>query len=656
MDQISRIKELTSLLNKARDSYYNNSTSVMTDYQYDTWFTELKRLEQENDFVMSNSPTQTVGYEVKSKLEKVTHNHSMLSLDKTKSVGDLEKFIGDKDCLLMLKLDGLTCSLKYLDGRLISAETRGNGIEGEDITHNAKVFSNIPLTIPYLGEFIVDGEAIITYENFNNINSSLPPDKEKYKTPRNLAAGSVRQLDSKVSKDRNIEFVAWKCVKGLEENSFSEQLHQLLYFGFDVVPNRFILKHSSSEYLEKIIEELKLSAEICDYPIDGLVIGYDDIAYGESLGATGHHLRSQLAFKFYDEEVVTKLRDIEWSMGKTGNLTPVAIFDSVDIDGTEVSRASLHNISILRDLKLGIGDEITVYKANQIIPQVKENLTKSDTLEIPETCPICGGYTKVKQDNVSKVLYCANPECKGKLLGKLNNFVCKAGMNIDGLSEETLNKLIALDILHDFKDIYALKNHCDEIVKLDGFGSKSVGKLLKSIEHSAKVKLDNFLYSLGIEGIGRSQSKILAKHFDYDWNKFKKALDKFYMFTNLDGFGSVLHFNIYDWYENRYKQENIPELLEVLEFQKPEVKEKSSVDLTGLTFVITGSLEYFENRDVAKEKIEELGGKVSGSVSNKTSYLVNNDNTSNSGKNKKAKELGIKIITEKELLTILKGE
>ncbi len=653
MEYITKIKQLTSLLNKARNSYYNNSESIMTDYQYDTWFTELERLEQENDFIMSNSPTQTVGYEVKSKLEKVTHNHSMLSLDKTKSVGDLEKFIGDKNCLLMLKLDGLTCSLKYLDGKLISAETRGNGEIGEDITHNAKVFSNIPLTIPYTGELIVDGEAIITYETFNKINEKLPDD-EKYKNPRNLASGSVRQLDSKITKERNIEFVVWKCVNGINCSSFSDRLKYLSLLGFTTTPLVYFENDLNEYSIENEIDNLKFIAKDKSYPIDGLVLTYDDIAHGESLGQTRHHPKHSLAFKFYDEEVVTKLRDVEWSMSKIGNLTPVAIFDSVDIDGTEVSRASLHNISILRDLQLGIGDEITVYKANMIIPQVKENLTKSDTLEIPEKCPICGGYTKVKQDNETKVLYCTNPECKGKLLGKLNNFVCKAGMNIDGLSEETLNKLIALDILHDFKDIYDLKNHYDEIVKLDGFGTKSVEKLLKSIEHSAKVKLENFIYSLGIDGIGKSQSKILAKHFDHDWNKFKDALDKFYMFTNLDGFGSVLHFNIYDWYKDRYKQENVPELLEVLEFQKPEVKEKSSVDLTGLTFVITGSLEHFENRDAAKEKIEELGGKVSGSVSSKTNYLVNNDCTSNSGKNKKAKELGVKIITEEALLNMMK--
>ena len=657
---MKRMKELVSTLNQYRDSYYNKQQSEVSDYEYDKLFDELKQLEETTGIILSNSPTQTVGYEVKSELTKVVHNHPMLSLDKTKSIDDLNKFLGDKNGILMLKLDGLTVSLRYMNGQLVSAETRGNGEVGEDILHNAKVFSNIPLQIDYQDELIVDGEAIITYDSFEKINAGLP-EGEKYKNPRNLASGSVRQLDSKIAAERNIKFVAWKMVKGVDSNSFNKRLNILGDLGFEVTP-RYIV---NNEVIGEMIDCLKGAAEYNGYPIDGMVLGYDDVSYGESLGMTGHHLRSQMAFKFYDEEVETTLKGIDWTMGKTGVLTPTAIFEPVEIDGTTVERASVHNISILRELELMAGDTITVYKANQIIPQIAENLSAKarhnnglyvwdDIQNVPAYCPICGGMAETKKDNSSEVLMCMNPSCSGKLLGKMTHFVSKNAMNIDGLSEATLEKLIELNFVESFADIYDLKqNFYSELVDMSGFGKRSIDKLMAAIEESKNTTLDRFIYALCIPMIGRAASKTISKYFDGSFDRFyNEGCTKYFVFENLDDFGVSMSDSIRKYLDDNI--EMVKELAGYLTFQTVQKSNTSATNLSGKTFVITGSLNTFENRDAAKELIESLGGKVSGSVSAKTSYLVNNDINSTSGKNKKAKELGVPIITEEELLKMTK--
>lgn len=652
-DKIHRIKSLIYRLNVFRDEYYNNSKSVVSDCEYDRFFDELVALEKETGIIMSNSPTQTVGYEVKSKLEKVKHSHPMLSLDKTKSTSDLVSFAGDQDCLLMLKMDGLTILLTYEDGELIQAETRGNGEEGELITHNAKAFKNIPLRIDCKEHLEIEGEAIITYEDFEKINSQLP-DGEKYKNPRNLVSGSVRQLDSGIAANRNIKFVAWKVPNGeIAGNSMLMNLISVEKMGFDVVP-LFIYTNKSSdkENIDKIVENLKEQAKENGYPIDGLVMAYNDIQYGKSLGVTGHHPRHSIAYKFYDEESVSTIRDIEWSMGKTGDLTPVAIFDEVEIEGTTVSRASLHNVSILKDLQIGIGDEVTVYKANQIIPQIRENLTRSDNIVIPNTCPICGGFTIVTKDNDTEVLKCNNPDCKGKLLGRLSHFCSKNAINIEDMSEATLEFLINKEWVKRFYDLYNLNIHNREWISFPGFGKKSVYKLLDNIEKSKNTTLDKFIYSLSVPLIGRTASKTISKYLHGDFEDFYDKWINNYNWSLLDDFGSTMNDSM-----NNFIRHNclwIRELANEFTFEKQtENRSGDSVDLSGKIFVITGSLNTFGNRDELKDLIENLGGKVSGTVSAKTNYLVNNDNLSSSSKNKKAKELNIPIITEDEFLQLI---
>ena len=654
MSEIERIKELTSILNKARDDYYNNSSSEISDYDYDALYDELVALEDEKEFVMINSPTITVGYEVKSKLEKVKHSHPMLSLGKTKSTDDLISFAGDKDCLLMCKIDGLTVLLTYDNGFLIQAETRGNGEEGEIITHNAKVFKNIPLQIDFKGRLEIEGEAIITYKDFEIINSKLA-NEDKYKNPRNLVSGSVRQLDSKIAASRNIRFLAWKVPSGLYLTSFEERLRSVRILGFDIVPFVFFESGSNFEYIEDDVYNLKEISQDKSIPIDGLVMAYDNIEYGESLGNTGHHPRHSIAFKFYDEESVSTIKEVKFSMGKIGTLTPVAIFDPVDIDGTEVERASLHNISILKDLQIGIGDEITVYKANAIIPQIRDNLTRSNNLIIPTKCPVCGGSTAIVKENETEVLVCNNNLCKGKLLGKLSHFVSKNAMNIDGLSEATLDKFIELGYMKSYEDIYDLKDHADSISRLEGFGKKSVVKLLAAIEDSKDTTLDRFIYSLSIPLIGRTASKDIAKSCNNDLDSMRMIIDleADSAFMNIDGFGKEMNRSLVSWWKEN--KDMVFTLSELFTFKKDTAKKNDSQkDLTGITFVITGSLNTYENRDACKAELESLGAKVSGSVSAKTSYLINNDNESVSGKNKKAKELGIPIITEEELLKMIR--
>ena len=639
--------ELISLLNKYRDAYYNESKSLISDYEYDKLYDELERLEKETGIVMSNSPTQTVGYEVKSKFEKVKHNHPMLSLDKTKSEADLIKFLGNRIGVLMLKMDGLTVTLRYVDGKLQSAETRGNGETGEDILHNAKVFSNIPLYIDYLGELIVDGEAIIDSKTFKKINSELSPENQ-YKNQRNLASGSVRQLDSSVAAHRNIKFIAWKCVKGFENNNdFRDKLICLSDLGFEIVP-LYCMSHLTNEGLDWYIDALKEEAQQFGYPIDGLVLTYNDVAYGESLGMTGHHPKHSIAYKFYDEENVTKLLDVEWSMGKTGDLCPVAIFEPVEIDGSTVSRASLHNISICKNLQIGMGDEITVYKANAIIPQIADNLTRSDTLKIPKTCPICGSQTEIVKDNATEVLRCTNPGCKGKLLGQLVNYVSRKGANIEGLSEESLSKFISWGWIDNVPDVYKLPEHFEELKNKEGFGEKSVGKLADALEKSKKIELRNFITALSIPGIGPSQAQVLANYFG-TWERLAEAGVGDFDFSQIDGFGEITNENIHSWFRSVWiPNEKSWEIVTVLPSENTTVNKLSSK-----IFVITGTLNHFKSRDEAKEKIESLGGKVAGSVSKKTFALVNNDVESNSSKNKKAKELGVRIISEDELLKML---
>lgn len=655
MDKIKRIQELVKQLNEYRDSYYNEARPVVSDAAYDKLFDELSELEKETGVVYANSPTQTVGYVVKSELEKVKHSHPMLSLDKTKSVDDLVKFAREKDCILSLKMDGLTCLLTYENGELVQAETRGDGEVGELITHNAKVFDNIPLTIDYKGHFEIEGEAIITYDDFNKINEFLSDDK-KYKNPRNLASGSVRQLDSKTAAKRHIKFIAWKVPtevpEGICSNSFLHRLMCARDFGFEIIS---FLAYSSSdkEHLPEMIESLKTKAHNYGYPIDGLVMTYNDIQYGESLGMTGHHPKHSIAFKFYDEEVETVLKNIEWSMGKIGSLTPVAIFDPVEIDGTMVERASLHNVSILTKLDLQIGDTIIVYKANQIIPQVKENLSAKDResayIRIPSQCPICESSTQIVKENDSEVLMCTNPHCKGKLLGRVSHFVSKKGMDISGLSEETIKKFIELGWITEITDVYNLEQHYDRLSTMSGFGKKSVDKLRKSIENSKTVRLDKFITSLSIPGIGTSQSKELAAAFS-TWNEFRDASVGFYNFTQLDGFGDVLNNNIHSWFTDMC--DIAGKLASFMTFETG-VNQNTDDSLNSKSFVVTGKVFRFKNRDEVKAEIEKRGGKVTGSVTKSTYALINNDIESNSSKNKKAKELGVKIITEDQLIEML---
>lgn len=646
MDKTKRIKALIDKLNTYRDAYYNNQTSIVSDYEYDSMFDELQSLETETGIIMSNSPTQTVGYEVKSKLEKVKHNHPMLSLDKTKSIQDLKSFVGDKQWVMMLKMDGLTVSLRYIDGELVSAETRGNGEIGEDVLHTAKTFINIPRSIPVKGEVIVDGEAIIPIDTFERINAQLPKD-QKYKNPRNLVSGSVRQLDAEVAAKRGIEFIAWKCVKGSSSNTFSDGLEFLRKLGFDVVLYGTWIDKAD---MPNLIESLRGDAEKYKYPIDGMVVGYQDIAYGNSLGQTGHHLRSQMAYKFYDEEEVTILRDIEWTMGKTGNLTPVAVFDDVELEGTTVNRASLHNISICKQLQIGIGDEITVYKANQIIPQVRESLTKSGKIIIPGRCPVCGGHVEIVQEKDSKVLQCKNPGCKGKLLGKLIRAVSRNALNIEGLSEAKLERLYNHHMVRSIQDIYHLENFEREITKIGGFGKKSTEILLDNIEKSRKITLDRFIYALSIPMVGRETSKVIANYFGWSYEKFI-TLCSGMDWAALPSFGPSIAKKLKRYFNENW--ESIEELSKEFMFYSPEFDDDDK--LKDLTFVITGSLNLFPNREYVKKKIESLGGKVSESVTSKTSYLINNDITSNSSKNKKAKELQIPIITEEDFVEMIGG-
>lgn len=649
-NKIDRIKELVEQLNYHRDLYYNESRPEISDFEYDQLFDELRNLEQETGLIMAASPTQTVGYEVKSSLSKVTHNHPMLSLDKTKSVDDVIKFLNGKDGVVMAKMDGLTCSVRYLNGKLVSAETRGNGEIGEDILHCAKTIKNLPLEINCLDEVVIDGEVIITYEDFEKINAILP-ENERYKHPRNLASGSIRQLDSSVAAQRSMKFIAWKLIKGIDNNSFFDRWIFMDSLGFDVVtmlqiPHQLITK----DLIEHSIILIKEDAKKEGFPIDGCVFGYDDIAYGESLGATGHHLRSQLAYKFYDELYDTRLQYIDWTMGKTGVLTPTAVFDPIEIDGTEINRASLHNISIIKSLGLTNGCTVRVYKANQIIPQIDSCEQDGDgEIEIPSTCPICGSLTSIQKDNDSEVLVCTSPECGGKLLGRLNHFVSKKAMDIDGLSEATLDLLISNSYINNFNDIYYLSDYFDELTRLPGLGPKSVEKLILSIEKSRTVKLENFLVALCIPNIGTSAAKTISKACDGDLNKLVMMWANDFDFTTLDDFGEVTAKSFTDYFDEYINE--VEMLAREMKFITPEKQETISNSFSGKTLCVTGKLNHF-TRDSINEKIVSLGAKAASSVSKKTDYLITNE-ASGSSKYNKAIELGIPIITEEEFLNML---
>lgn len=650
MDKINRLKELTEQLNHYRDSYYNNSESLISDKQYDDLFDELQVLEEETGIVMSNSPTKTVGYEVKSKLEKVKHSHPMLSLDKTKSTDDLIKFSDGRDCIISLKLDGLTVLNTYDNGVLRQSETRGNGEEGEIITHNAKVFDNLPLNIPFDRKFEIEGEAIITQYDFEKINTN-----GEYKNCRNLASGSVRQLDNNITKNRHVRFIAWKIPFGV--TTYSKGFEIAAQYGFEVVP--YVKYNSKYDDIEKAIEVLKSIAKEKSFPIDGLVITYNNVEYGKSLGMTGHHPKHSLAYKFYDDIYPTKLLDVEFTMGKTGVLTPTAVFTPVEIDGTVVERASLHNISIMKELGITHkGQIVNVFKANQVIPQIDsvepiDSDDELDVIEIPTKCPICGSATEIVKDNESEVLICTNPDCRGKLLGQLSNFVGKNAINIDGLSVQTLQKLIDLGWVKSFPDIYHLFDHKEEMYKLDGFGKKSVDKLLDNIQKSRNTELSRFIYALSIPLIGRTASKEIAKACYDDITIFIgmiKSNQLYKLVNDIDGFGDTMLKSLCDYV--KLHMSGIEALSEEFIFAKRECNSSKS-DLSGKTFVITGSLNHYKNRDELISVIESLGGKISGSVSSKTSFLINNDTESNSSKNRKAKELGIPIISESNFLNMI---
>lgn len=639
MEKIDRIKELTELLNKASDAYYNTGNTIMEDHEYDTLLEELRSLEQETGFVMMASPTHKVGYEVKSELQKVTHNHPMLSLAKTKDWNEFIRYFGSKDVIGMLKMDGLTCSLRYINGELVSAETRGNGEVGEDILHNIKTVKTVPHKIPYKDELIVDGEIICTYQDFE-------PFSTEYKNPRNFASGSIRLLDSNECAKRPLTFVAWNVIKGFDdENSFLQKLEFIKKQGFTVVPWTSSFDWDAKEFLVNKAKRL-------GYPIDGLVGRFDDIKYGESLGTTSHHSNAAYAFKFNDELTETTLRDVEWTLGRTSTLTPTAIFDPVEIEGTEVSRASLHNVSIMKSLGLTKNCTIRVFKANQIIPQVDSADKDGNTaIEMPTKCPVCNGATAIKQDNESEVLVCTNPNCVGKQLAQFAHFVSKPCANIDGLSESILERLIDCGFIHKFADIYHLENHKAEIIKMDGFGQKSYKNLHDAIELSREIKLSNFIAALGIPLIGKTASKTISRFFGGSYGKFIDAWEHGFDFTVLDDFGKTMA----EAMNNAWVNPN--PLWYGIDKEFSFIVEKdtttSSSNLNGKSFCITGSLTHYANRDALVKAIEDNGGKYVSGVSKKIDYLINNDTTSTSGKNKKAMDLGIPILSEEDFLKMI---
>ena len=620
----------------------------MTDYEYDHLYDELVELEKETNMTLSNSPTINVEPEISSSLKQVEHPSPMLSLAKTKKVSELENFLGDKEGLLSWKLDGLTIVLTYEDGKLISGVTRGTGIIGELVTENVKQFKNVPLTIPYKGRLVLRGEAIIKYSDFNRMNEELGDGSSQYKNPRNLCSGSVRQLDSSITAKRCVNCIIFALIESSTNisNLKSECFDWLKNQGFEVVEHYKVTKNTVKEQVLMFKEKVKEY----DIPSDGLVITYDDIAYGNSLGTTAKFPKHSLAFKWKDETVATTLRKVDWLVSRTGLINPVAVFDPVELEGTIVSRASVHNVSILEGLKLGIGDTIMVYKANMIIPQIASNSTQSGNLEIPDRCPVCGSKASIISNSDVKYLYCMNDFCKAKLIKRLSLFVSRNAMNIDGISDMILNKLITEKIVNNYKDLYHLDRHKDKIIAFEGFGEKSYSNMVNSIEKSRHVKLANFIYALGIPDIGFSRAKLICNHFNNDFNKISNLT--YEELSNISGVGDVIAKEWIDTFSNPDFIEELKELKEEIDI--PKASTNSNKDLDGLTFVITGSLNKFTNRDTMIEFIEEHGGKVVTSISSKVNYLINNDITSTSTKNNKAKELGINIIDEDKFLELIK--
>ena len=643
-----RMKELVSLLNKASRAYYQEAQEIMSNYEYDRLYDELKELEDELGITLSNSPTVNVGYEVVSELPKERHESPMLSLDKTKEVEELKNFVEDQKVLMSWKMDGLTVVLTYRDGKLYKAVTRGNGEVGEVITNNAKVFKNVPVQIAYQGELILRGEAVIGYKDFEKINQEIEDVDARYKNPRNLCSGSVRQLNNQITAKRNVMFYAFTLVQadGVDfQNSRACQMEWLKSQGFTTVEYYMVTRDTVEDEVAKFSSKISEN----DFPSDGLVLTYDDIAYGRSLGRTAKFPRDSFAFKWQDEIRETVLREIEWSPSRTGLINPVAIFDPVELEGTTVSRASVHNISIMEELELGIGDKIEVYKANMIIPQIAENLTRSGVKDIPCKCPVCQGETKIRQVGNAKALYCMNPECQAKHVKSFALFVSRDALNIEGLSEATLEKFISRGYIHTFADIFHLDQYKEKIQKMEGFGEKSYKKLTESIENARTTTLPRVIYSLGIAGIGLANAKVICRELKYDVESLLKVSEE--ELNEIQGVGEVLAKAFVGYFADAKHVENFRRLLNELTIPEETVTKQQIFE--GVNFVITGSVKHFANRGEVKELIESLGGKVTGSVTSKTNYLINNDVTSTSSKNKKANELGIPIISEETFLELV---
>lgn len=646
LSKIDRMKYLVEQLNLAAKAYYAEDREIMSNWEYDKLYDELVALEGETGVILSNSPTGKVGYEAVEELPKEQHESPMLSLGKTKSREELQSWLQGNEAVLSWKLDGLTVVLTYRDGKLLKAVTRGNGEIGEVVTNNAKTFKNLPLKISYQSELVLRGEAVISYSDFEKINDGIASEEEKYKNPRNLCSGSVRQLNNEITAKRNVQFFAFSLVKADDvdfHNSKKAQYEFLKEQGFSVVDYKMVTEDTildAISYFEKSIPDY-------DIPSDGLVLTYEDIAYGKSLGRTAKFPRDSIAFKWADELRETTLIDVEWSASRTGLINPVAIFEPVELEGTTVSRASVHNISIVKSLKLGIGDTVTVYKANMIIPQIAENLTGSDTLDIPEICPVCGGRTQIRQTNEVQSLYCTNENCAAKQIKSFTHFVSRDAMNIEGLSEATLEKFIEQGFIHEFADLFHLTDHRENIVDMEGFGEKSYQKLIDSIEVAKNTTLPRVIYALGIANIGVANAKMLCKHFDYDFEKLRSADVE--TLSAVEGVGEVIATAFVEYMQDEAKKQILDHLLQVIAIEVPKVDAESQT-LSGMTFVITGSLIHYASRNELKDEIEQRGGKVAGSVTSKTTCLINNDVTSTSSKNKKAKELNVPILSEEQFL------
>ena len=651
-DKIKRIKELIQIVNEAGKAYYQEDREIMSNYEYDALYDELAALEKETGVVFAGSPTQNVGYQVLSELPKEAHDRPMLSLNKTKSVDELREWLGDQKGLLSWKMDGLTVVLTYENGTLSKAVTRGNGEIGEVITNNAKMFVNVPLRIAYQGQLVLRGEAVIRYSDFERINEEIEDVDAKYKNPRNLCSGSVRQLNNEITARRSVRFYAFALVSAGDvedaefDNSREKQFQWLQSQGFETVEWKTV----TAETISEAVHEFAEAVEENDVPSDGLVLLYDDIAYGESLGRTAKFPRDSIAFKWADEIQETTLSYIEWSASRTGLINPVAVFEPVELEGTTVSRASVHNISIMESLELGVGDRITVYKANMIIPQIADNLTGSGVKDIPKICPVCGGGTEIRDMSGIKTLYCTNPDCQAKKIKSFTLFVSRDALNIDGLSEATLEKFISAGFIHEYSDMFHLDRHREAIVEMDGFGEKSYENLVAAARRASVTTLPRVIYGLGIAGIGLANAKMLCRHFHSDFETMRRASAE--ELTEVDGIGGVLAEAWTAFFASEKNNGIVDRLLAELTIET-EPEEEGAKPFEGMTFVITGSVEHFANRKELQALIESKGGKATGSVTGKTTYLINNDTTSNSSKNKKAKELGIPILSEAGFLNLL---